>query len=91
MEKKRAIPLLAMVLFSITSWGFDLAKAALKNSRISTFTLTNLWVDLLIELVFAGLVILFVWLILFKVQKSSLVGWIFILLGIAGIFSVHAF
>jgi hypothetical protein len=82
MEKKSAIPLLAMGFFLIISWGFDLAKAALKNSRISTFTLTNLWVDLLIELVFAGMVILFVWLILFKVQKSSLVDWIFIILGL---------
>ncbi len=91
MEKKSAIPLLAMGFFLIISWGFDMAKAALKDFRSRTFIQTNLWVDLLIELVFAGLVILFVWLILVRYKKSSLVGWIFLILGLLAFFQATPF
>jgi hypothetical protein len=80
--KNKVLPLLAIVLWLITSWGFDEAKTALKNYRSSTFNNTNLWVDFLIELVFAGLVLLLVWLVLFKFKKSALLGWSFVVIGL---------
>ena len=87
--KKNVLPLLAMVIWLLASWGLDLAKTALKNFRSSTFIMTNLWVDLVIELVFAGLVILLVWLVLVKHKKSTLVGWVFIIIGLLALFQSH--
>jgi hypothetical protein len=83
---KKALPLLAMVLFFIVSWGFDQAKTALKNYRSHTFNMTNLWVDVLMELVFAGLVIFLGWLVLIKFNKSALVGWSFVIVGLLALF-----
>jgi len=86
MMKNKFLPLAAMVLFLGISWGFDAAKYALRNYRARTFHMTTLWIDLLIELVLAGLVILFVWLVLFKFNKSALVPWVFIPLGLLGLY-----
>jgi hypothetical protein len=79
--KKKTLPLLAMLLFFIAGWGFDQAKAALKNYRSDTFNTTNLWVDVLMELVFAGLVILLLCLVLIKFNRSAWVGWSFVIVG----------
>jgi hypothetical protein len=80
--KKKVLPLLAMLIFFITAWGLDQAKTVLKNYRSSTLNTTNLWVDILLELVFAGLAILLVWLVLIKFKRSALVGWGFVVVGL---------
>jgi len=88
MTKKEALPLLAMPGLFILSYGFDDAIAALKAFRASTFIFTTLWIDILIEFVFAGAVIFLIWLVLVKCGKDLLVGWVFVVTGLIALFIV---
>jgi hypothetical protein len=86
MAKKAALPLLAMLGLLILSYEMDVAKVALKAFRASTFNFSTIWIDFLIELVFAGVVIFLAWFILIKHEKDALAGWGFVVTGLLAFF-----
>jgi hypothetical protein len=86
MTKKEALPLLAMPSLLILSYGLDVAIAALKAFRASTFLFYTVWMDILIEFVFAGAVIFLIWLVLVKCEKDLLVGWVFVATGLIALY-----
>ena len=86
MTKKAALPLLTMLGLLILSYGLDIAIVALMAFCNAAFTFTTLWIDILIEFVFAGAVIFLVWLVLVKCGKDLLVGWVFVVTGLIALF-----
>jgi hypothetical protein len=87
MTKKEALPLLAMPGFLILSYGLDVAIATIKAFASSTFRVIDAaWGHVLVEFVFAGAVILLVWLVLAKREKKLLVGWLFFAIGLIALF-----
>jgi hypothetical protein len=87
MAKKEAIPLLAMAGFLILAYGFDTALIKIKIVTGSTFrTLEAIWGQILIELVFACLVVLLVWLVWKSRGNKWVIGGPILLVGLIAFF-----
>ncbi len=87
MSRKGALPLLAMAGFLILSYGLDVATTKIKAFAGSTFrVLDAAWGHVLAEFVFAGAVILLVWLVWTKHENKLLVGWLFLVVGLITFF-----
>jgi hypothetical protein len=86
MRRNKLIPITVSLLFYILAWVFDSALTAIKTFRSQTFRTGTLWLDLLIWLIFAALVILLVWLNLVKYPPSAPVSAFLILLGVLALF-----
>ena len=87
MAKKAALTLLAMPSLLILSYALDVAATAMKAYASSTFrVLDTTWGHVLIEFVFAGAVIVLVWLVLTKLENKMLVGWLFLVVGLLTFF-----
>jgi hypothetical protein len=87
MISKKGYPILAMLGLLASAYGFDRAIAALQDLFNHTFLYNAAYsVAILIELIFAGMVILLAWLVLVKYKKSALVGWVFVVIGLLAFF-----
>ena len=87
MTKKGALPLLAMPVFLILSYGLDGAIATIKAFASSTFRVMDAtWGHILVEFVFAGALLLLVWLVLTNSENKLLAGWLFLVIGLIAFF-----
>jgi hypothetical protein len=87
MSKKAVLPLVAMPLFLILSYGLDGAAAAIKAFSSSTFRVMQAtWGHVLVEFVFAGAVLFTIWLVLTNRAHRRLVGWLFLGFGLIAFF-----
>jgi hypothetical protein len=87
MTKKAALPLLAIPVFLIMAYGLDAAIIKIKVITGPTFrTLEAIWGHVLIELVFAWMVVLLVWLVWMSRGNKLLIGLPTFLLGLIAFF-----
>jgi hypothetical protein len=87
MMKKEVLPLLAMPAFLLFSYGLDVVTAAIKAYSSSTFkVMAATCGHVLVEFVFAGAVILLVWLVVTKHENKLLIGWLFFAVGLIALF-----
>ena len=87
MAKKGLLTLLAMPAFLILTYSLDAAIAAIKVFASSTFRVMDAaWGHVLVEFVFAGAVLLLVWLVLTSRKNKRLVGWLFLIAGLIAFF-----
>ncbi len=91
MSRTKWLPILVVLAFLLASWTLDLASTSIHNFAAATFRTTlGYTLLLLIELVFAGLVLFLAWYYFFKTGRSVTAGAIFIVFGLLGlIFSSH--
>jgi hypothetical protein len=69
------------------AYGLDRAGDALRRYRAMTFKiLETYWIGLLIDLVFAGALVLLAWLVLIRSKKDMTIGWLFVIVGLLAIF-----
>ena len=87
MTKNKVLPLAAMAGILFVAYLLDKASAGVHNFMSSTFrTSASYALLILFEIVFAGLVIFLVWLVLGRSKRSFLVGSVFIVIGLLGLF-----
>jgi hypothetical protein len=87
MAKKEPLPLLAMLVFLILAYGLDAAITKIKVVTGPTFrTLEAIWGHVLIELAFACLVVLLVWLVWISRGNKWVIGGPTFLVGLIAFF-----
>lgn len=74
--------LLSMIGMLALTYGLDRASDALHRYRTTTFkVLETYWIDLLLDLVFAGALVLLAWLVLVKSKRDTTIEWLFVIVG----------
>ncbi|MGZ6346636.1 MAG: hypothetical protein ACXWNC_03560, partial [Anaerolineales bacterium] len=87
MAKKEVFPLLAMSVFIVLAYGLDAAITKIKVVTGATFrTMEAIWGQVLIELVFACLVVLLVWLVWIGRGNKWVIGGPTFLVGLIAFF-----
>jgi hypothetical protein len=87
MSRQKIIGIAAMAGWLVAAYFMDRAVRALQLYSSRTFrTTVPFAIATFFELLFAGMAVFLFWLLLVRINKSSLVGWICLALGLAAFF-----
>ncbi len=84
---KRIALVFSMTGLLVLAYGLDRADEALRRYRTMTFKVLEIyWIGILIDLVFAGALVLLAWLVLVKSKRDMTIRWLYVIVGLLAFF-----